>query len=754
MANGTAPRSSGRAGRSAAVDSFLDAKLSRPLPRQDWVDRQRLLDLLDEAVGKPLTLLSAPAGFGKTTVLSQWLDRRRSGRACWVSLDSGDNDPARFWSHVVIALERAGWLQWPAGAAFVASSSTDISSLMLPRLVEDLRAIDDDVVILLDDFHFVHATACHEQVEVLIQHLPPHVHLVIATRSDPGLRIGRLRASGWLSEIRAQDLAFTTAEATALLERQRVRLEDSTVSQLVHRTEGWPAGLYLATLSLSGREDPDEFVHRFSGSNQFVVDYLTEEVLARHTGEMRAFITSMSILDRMSAPLCDYLLQTSGSAATLRELERTNLFLVPLDEHRGWYRFHHLFASVARGELEANEPSRAGELHVRAATWFGERGYVDEAIRHLVQAGHTRRAAHLVQTHWMDYVSAGRAATVSRWLRDLSPASVATDPAAGATAAWMAAVTGDPAGLAARLEALEHVKDYGPLPDGTVSVESAMVLIRGIFGYGGVLEMTTAAQRAVELETDGSSPGYAMATVSLGHVAYVQGELGRAADLLAKAMHSAAAPPLIQVLSTATYSLVEAERGNRDRARELAQAAMEIVDALGLAALPQVGLAHTAFGQVQAMDGQLTQAWKTVDHCLTLRRQHPTLSPWPTMHLLLVAARVACDLGRAETSSELLDEAEQLMDRFSEGMDRMRARLAAVRDLAPPPSALVAAEPLTDRELDVLRLLQSSLNLHEIAAELYVSHNTVKTHTRSLYRKLGAGSRTEAIRMARGRHLT
>jgi LuxR family transcriptional regulator, maltose regulon positive regulatory protein len=752
MANGVSPRSSGRSGPSVSVDAFLDTKLSRPPVRRNWVPRERLLDQLDEAVTRPLTLLAAPAGFGKTTVLAQWLARRTSGTACWVSLDSGDNDPTRLWSHVVIALERAGCLQGREAAAFVAASSTDISGRVLPRLVRDLAATEG-VVILLDDFHFVREPDCHEHMKLLVQHLPPHVHLLIATRSDPGLRLGRMRANGMLSEIRAADLAFTAGEARALVEQHGVRLTSSSMSQLLERTEGWPAGLYLAALSLSGQEQPAEFVHRFSGTSQFVGDYLTEEVLARHTDEMRAFITSMSILDRMCAPLCDFITGTSEAAANLRELERTNLFLIPMDEHGGWYRFHHLFASAARGELEMKDPARVPGLHVRAATWFGEHGYIDEAIRHLVQAGRNDQAARLVQTNWIQYVTAGRAATVSSWLASLSPTSVADAPAAGATAAWLAAITGDEAALAALLEALEEVRDYGPLPDGTVSVESAIVMIRALFGFDGALTMMAAARRAVELETDGRSPNYAIASLGLGHAAYVQGDLQRAAELLAKATNSAAAPPLIQVVSAATYSLVEAEWGHGDRARELAQDAMGIVDACDLAMLPQAGLAFTALAQVQALDGRLEAAWRTVQHCLTIRRRHPTLSPWATMHHLFVAARVASDAGNRATAEQLLDEAETLMTRFSGGMDRMYARLAAIRDLAPP-SAPVAVEPLTDREADILRLLEGSLNLREIAAELYVSHNTVKTHIRALYRKLGARSRTEAVQLARGRHLT
>lgn len=757
MAGGSGPHSSGRSALPGFVDSFLDTKLNRPFLRPEWVDRDRLLDQLDEAIAKPLVLVAAPAGFGKTTVLAQWLSRRTSGASCWVSLDSGDNDPVRLWRQVVLALERAGCPLWPGAAASVSANSSDISTRFLPRLVNALGAIEDNVVIVLDDFHLVREPGCHEQVELLVQHLPSQAHLLIATRSDPGLRLGRLRASGRLSEVRAADLAFSPAETTTLLERQQVQLSSSTVDQLVERTEGWPAGLYLATLSLSGREDPAEFVRRFSGTSQFVGDYLTEEVLSRHTDEMRDFTTSVSILDRLCAPLCDYITGDQGSAAILRELERTNLFLVPLDEHGGWYRFHHLFASVARGELEMNDPARVPELHARAAAWFREHGYIDEAIRHLLEAGHTGDAAHLVQANWVTYVSAGRTTTVTRWLKALGQPSVASDPAAGATAAWMAALTGDEAGLAAHLAALEGFRDHGPLPDGTVSVESAIAMIRGLFGFGGPLDMMAGAQRAVELETDGRSHNYAIATLSLGHAAYVQGDLDRAVDLLAKAMNNAAAPAIIQVLSAAAYSLAEAERGHQERARELAQAAMSIVDAGGLHTLPQASLAFTALGQVQAREGDLDEAWETTQRCLVTRRRHPTLSPWATMHHLLVAARVACEAGDPVTSGELLDEAQRLMDRFSGGMDTMRARLAAIRDLAPvspaPVAVAVAVEPLTDREVDVLRLLQGSLSLREIADELYVSHNTVKTHTRSLYRKLGARSRPEVVRLARGRHL-
>ena len=235
-----------------------------------------------------------------------------------------------------------------------------------------------------------------DQVEVLIRNLPPQAHLVICTRADPGLRLGRLRASGRLAEIRADDLNFTLDEAATLLSRVDVVLSGDSLVRLVDRTEGWPAGLYLATLSLAGRTDPDEFVRQFSGGNRFVVDYLTEEVLARHSDEIREFIVSMSVLDRFSAPLCDFVRGSTGSAAILDHLERSNLFLVPLDDERHWFRFHHLFAAVARIELEFEGPERAQALHSRALEWFRDHGHIDEAVKHALAAGRTTDAAALV----------------------------------------------------------------------------------------------------------------------------------------------------------------------------------------------------------------------------------------------------------------------------------------------------------------------------------------------------------------------
>jgi LuxR family maltose regulon positive regulatory protein len=736
---------------SPLVDPLLEAKLSRPPTREDWVERTRLLELLDDAAKRPVVLVAAPAGFGKTTLVAQWLGSRRRQPAAWVSVDSRDNDPVRLWTHVAMALDQVGCSPADDVTAFMAARGGEVIAGVLPQLIQAMAQMPDDLVILLDDFHLLQDAACHKQVEFLVEHLPPQAHLVIITRADPGLRLGRLRATGQLAEIRAADLAFNSEETSSLLALEQVSLSEGKVRDLVQRTEGWPAGLYLATLSMSGRPDPDEFVREVSDGNRFIGDFLTEEVLAGHSDEVRDFIRTVSILDRFSAALCDVMRGTTGSAAILHQLERSNLFLVPLDEKRSWFRFHHLFASVARSELEVEYPERVPVLHARAARWFRDHGHVDEAVMHSLASGSTSDAALLVQANWLKYVDAGRTATVLGWLDALGASSIATDPAARVTAAWMAGMSGDRASLKDHLAALQEFKDVGPLPDGTRSVESAVSMIQGVFGYDGPVEMTNGAQRALELETDGASPYYSIAHMSRGHAAYVAGDLDMAVNLFTKASHNEAAPAIIRVLALSGRSLTESELGHEDLSRQLAEEAMEVVDSRGLRGMPQASMAFTALGQAQVAAGELSDAVATIEQGLVLRRKNPAQGPWGGLHHILAASRVALAAGELPMAQQLAEEASARMDDYPEGMDSMRARLGAIQEeIRAPRTESPGSETLTDRELEVLRLLQGSLSLRDIAEELYISPNTVKTHAKAVYRKLGASSRTDAVRIARG----
>jgi LuxR family maltose regulon positive regulatory protein len=739
---------------SALIDPIVDAKLHPPQPRPDWITRPRLLQELDEAIRRPVVLIAAPAGFGKTTLVTQWLaDDSVPATPAWVSLDARDDDPDRLLTHVSLALELAGCRPPEELAASGTPRRDDALAGVVADLIHAMDAFGHELVLVLDDFHVLQDPACHRQVELLIQHLPHNAHLVISTRADPGLRLGRLRAAGRLGELRAADLAFTPDEAASMLAVEQEHLSEQALYDLVERTEGWAAGLYLAGLSMSGRADPDEFVREIHGGNRFIGDYLTEEVLAAHSPEVREFIKEVSILEQFTAPLCDAVTGKAGSLRILHDLERTNLFLIPLDESRTWFRFHHLLASVARSELEFEHPERVPLLHSRAAHWFDDHGLVDEAVMHSLASGSTDEAGRLVQANWLNYVDAGAAATVQGWLLALGPAAF-EDPLSRVPAAWLAALSGDADGLEEQLTALEQVAGVGPLADGTHSVESAISLIRGLFGYDGPTVMARSAQRALELETDGRSPFYSVAQLAAGHVAYVQGDLDEAVSLLTLAAQNDAAPAIIRMLALSCWSWAAEELGHQQLSMALAVEAMGIVENHRLGTTLQASLAYTALGRAQTSNGDLRAAEITIAKGLALRRRNPTQGPWGNLHHLIAAARLAAANGELLMAQHLTDEAWVRIRRFPDGMEAMTERLHTVeRQIRASRDLEWEREPLTDRELEILHLLQGSLSLTEIARELYISPNTVKTHAKSVYRKLHASSRAEAVRIARSRLL-
>ncbi len=343
-----------------AQQALLATKLHLPGPRPGFVSRPRLAARLDEGLRQGLVLVCAPAGSGKTALLSGWA-RGSQRPAAWLSLDAGDNDPARFWRHAVAALDRAcPGVAERVGPLLGPPAPTSFEPLVT-ALINDLSARpgDDEVLLVLDDYHIIGSRPVHESLGFLLQHLPPGLHPVLASRADPPLPLARLRARGQLAELRAAELRFTAGEAAALLrEAVGADLPDAAVAALAARTEGWAAGLQLAALSLRGHDDAGAFVAAFTGSHRFVLDYLAEEVLEGQDQQVRTFLLETSVLDRLSGPLCDALTGREGSQALLEEAERAGLFLIPLDDVRGWWRYHHLFADLLRTRLQAEQPGR------------------------------------------------------------------------------------------------------------------------------------------------------------------------------------------------------------------------------------------------------------------------------------------------------------------------------------------------------------------------------------------------------------
>jgi LuxR family maltose regulon positive regulatory protein len=396
----------------------LTTKLHIPRRRRRVVARPRLDERLGRSGDAALTLISAPAGFGKTTLVTEWL-ATTGGRSAWLSLDERDNDPVVFWTYVVAALRTA---VEEVGAAALAALNRPHAPIdgVLTALLNELDGVPDDVVLVLDDYHAITSPDVHEHVGFLLERLPPHLHLVIATRADPALPLARWRARGELVEIRAADLRFTAEEAAAYLnEVMGLTLTAADVAALDARTEGWIAALQLAALSMQGRDDVPGFIAGFAGDDRYVVDYLLEEVLRRQPADVRQFLLQTAILSRLSGPLCDVVVGREDGTATLEALDRANMFLVPLDDRRRWYRYHHLFADVLHGRLLAEQPELVAELHRRAAEWHADHGEPGEAIRHALAGGNPERAADLVERAMPAARQNRQETTLRHWFQQL-----------------------------------------------------------------------------------------------------------------------------------------------------------------------------------------------------------------------------------------------------------------------------------------------------------------------------------------------
>src|SRR5712692_4763225 len=410
---------------------LLTTKMTVPPARPNMVMRPRLTQQMNAALRSTLTLIVAPAGWGKTTLLNAWhAEHSRSAwPLAWDSLDASDNDSLRFWTYVISALNtlHPGVGETPL-ALLYASSSPPIEDV-LASLLNALIQLPTETVLVLDDYHLIEAQPIHDALTYLVEHLPPNVHLVIASRRDPLLPLARLRERSALTELRAANLRFTADETTAFLtEVMGLSLSAEQVTALEARTEGWIAGLHLAALSLQGRDDVASFIASFTGSHRYVVDYLVEEVLSRQSEEVQDFLLRTCLLDRLSGPLCDAVRGREDSQRLLERVERSNLFLVALDEERQWYRYHHLFAEVLRSRLQQQQPLVVPELHLRASGWYEQHKLFDEAVTHALAIPDVEHAARLIEQYAQFTNFPSQFQALLGWLNRLPDALVRTQP--------------------------------------------------------------------------------------------------------------------------------------------------------------------------------------------------------------------------------------------------------------------------------------------------------------------------------------
>jgi LuxR family maltose regulon positive regulatory protein len=729
------------------------------LRRAEQLVRPRLLELFEEALNCKATLISAPAGYGKTTLLTQWLEAEKASLPfAWVSVDEQDNDPVRLWMHMVEALRHVVPEEDFAADVIGRMSAVGqgLVEITLPMFINELAELPSQVVIALDDYQAVTEGACHESVAFFVEHLPENVHLILSTRSDPQLPLGRLRARGELNEIRTEQLVFSEEEAATLLdERMGLDIDPDDLRLLMNRTEGWPAAIYLASLSLQKRDDTHAFIESFGGSSRYIVDLLGEEVLAGLPGDVRDFLLMTSVLRSLTGPLCDEVAGREGSGKLLRELARSNLFVVPLDEPGEWYRYHHLFSDLLRYELKSSRPEVIPVLHGRASSWCEGAGFIEPAIRYSIAAADHERTGLLIARHWYEYLLAGRTATVERWLDALPEDLVHTDAALILVKAWISAMYGRREERTRFLDLAEGSSYEGRLPDGTASVESGVAIIRSVFAYGGVQSSLEAAQRATALEPERTSPQAALVRLALGHGLYFSGKASQARRPLEEALDlTQAGSPLVRIAVLFSVSNIALDEGHSEQAESHAREALSLVNRFRLHNIPQATLAPIALGRVLAERGELYEAQEELESALSARRRLPGLSPWPTLLGLLALTQVRSALSDRAGARAVLAEARAILEAspdggiFPELLERQERTLRARKQRKGHLN-----EKLTEHELAVLRLLVGELSTRQMAQSLYVAPSTVRTQVKSIYRKLGVSSRGEAVEEAHAKKL-
>ena len=533
------------------------------------------------------------------------------------------------------------------------------------------------------------------------------------------------------------------------------------MERLAERTEGWAAGLVLAGLSLRGRQDASAFIASFHGDNRHVADFLAAEVLARQPEQVRTFLLRTSILGRLSGPLCDAVLEAEGSAAVLGELERSNLFLVPLDDHRQWYRYHQLFAELLRLELANHEPGLVPSLHRRAAAWHQQAGNLEEAIHHASAAGNFADASALIARHWLSYWRRGQRVTVARWLDGLPEAAIMANPPVAYVAAWIRGHSGASKQQTEDwLAALERdgaegslpdgVSSEGALPDGVSSLAFGANLARAALVFDDVGRSVAAGWRALELAGPESLQFWWMAQSALGHALYLSGRAAETRPQLEELVRRvpAAAQPVAVVLALAVLSLLAGDQDDDRTAMALAHRAATTADAQGLSAEPICGIAYAALGRALARRGELAEAEEQLGRALELAEIDSMVGQRAFALLLLAPVR----RGRGDLAGArvLVKQACEMIERFTDPGSLPALLEHTEQKLASAPRRRVeAAAPLTERELVVLQLLPGQLSTREISRELSVSVTTIRSQVQAIYRKLQASTRAEAVAHAR-----
>jgi LuxR family transcriptional regulator, maltose regulon positive regulatory protein len=737
------PDSPGRTHNAAGPGfDLMTSKLRRPVARLGTVSRTSLVDRLARADSASIVSVVAPSGYGKTTLLSQWAER--DGQAfAWVSVDERDNDPKVLLSYVAAALDA---VQSVGDRVFeaLASPTSSVPGSVVPRLGSAFWSMTVPVVLVLDDVHLLRNTECRDALSVLADHVPPGSRLVLAGRDAPPLRIARLRVEGRILEIGPGDLSLNRQEAAALLRAAHVTLGEEDVTALHQRTEGWAAGLYLAALHLREGGSLQEAENAFGGDDRLVSEYMESEFLHRISARHRAFLTRTAVLERMCGPLCEAVLESPGAAAELAELARSNLLLVPLDRRGYWYRYHHLFRDMLRAELERQEPGLLPVLRRRAAAWCQAHDRPEEALEYAMTAGDVEAAARLVQSLAVPIDRQGRFVTLQRWFRWLDDRdAIAGYPLVAVWAALLAADTGRPAEAERWADIVDRWQYRDASRPGDPPAEAWAAVARAVMCQRGIEQMRADADEAVR-KLAAASIVAPVATLCQALARILSGDLDGTDALLEDAIRVAAEVGAHEVQADALCerALLAMEDGDWSRAETLASQAGDTLRRIRMESL----LISAVQARVAIYRGDVAAARRGL---VTAQRLRP-LATYAIPHLA-VQARI--ELARVHFAMADLAGARTLMREIDEILKRrpglgtlvgeareLRARLSAERGPAAP-----SMSSLTTAELRVLPMLATHMSFPEIGAEMFLSPNTVKSQAMSIYRKLGASSRNQAV---------
>ena len=722
------------------------SKLRRPVVRLGTVRRSPLIERLARGDSRPVVLMVAPPGYGKTTLLSQWAER--SDRAfAWVSVDEADDDPKVLLSYVAEALDAVEPIDERVFDA-LASPGSSVTGSVVPRLAAAFASMSTPVVLVLDDVHLLQDRACRAALSVLADHVPSGSRLVLAGRGGPLLRVARLRAEGRILEIGPRELSLTAEEASALFRTAGLTLGEQEVAALHERTEGWPAGLYLAVLYLREGGPLASAAVSFGGDDRLVSEYVESEFLVRISRRQRLFLTRSAVLERMRGPLCDAVLEQTGSATVLADLEQSNLLLVPLDRRKVWYRYHHLFRDMLLAELERMEPELMPVLHRRAAQWYEDSGAPAEALGYWIMAGDVDAAARLVGALAFPTFMRGRAATVERWFGWLEDhGAMESHPAVAVLAAMVPAMTGNPAVAERRAEIAERAVTVASRPDEVASIEPRLALMRALLCRDGMDQMRVDAELATQLLASGSF-WRVSSLLFLGLAHLMAGDRDRA-DVLFEddvAEGSVAGGTIGVCIALSERSLLAMARGDWDLSGRYLSEARAVARETRIEDYPAITIMYAVAARLALHQADRSCARAELTRAQRLRPALTYAVPHLAAQTRIELAKVHLALADTAGARTLMREVHEILRRrpglgvFARQAEDLRHELSQARG-----SSARGASALTGAELRLLPMLPTHLSFPEIAAEMSLSPNTIKSTVHSVYRKLGTSSRSQAV---------